>query len=338
MTLVMSTPQPRPGQAPGHAGRLHGRRAASSRPADAQFFDAARADARADLSSKESFMVARRLNQTPRRRARRWSAPRRSQGRRVVAAQERSITMASTTKHRAVGPVRAPAAGVQAGERHRRSRRRASAPGRRSTWGGAATPTSCSCTTRRPRRSSSPKASASGAAASCTTTSSSSARKAIPAGAKGQDVVAALAEDRRRERRAFISRGDKSGTHAAELRYWKAAGIDAPATKVHRLQGVRLRHGPGAQHRARVRRLRADRPRHLAQLQESRQPRGPGRRRHAPLQPVRRHRRQSGEASARQERSSRRRSPTGCSRPAGQPTIASYKVGGEQLFFPNGPH
>ena len=24
----------------------------------------------------------------------------------------------------------------------------------------------------------------------------------------------------------FISRGDKSGTHAAELRYWKAAGMD----------------------------------------------------------------------------------------------------------------
>ena len=31
---------------------------------------------------------------------------------------------------------------------------------------------------------------------------------------------------------SFISRGDKSGTHAAELRYWKAAGIDAPAAKI----------------------------------------------------------------------------------------------------------
>ena len=30
----------------------------------------------------------------------------------------------------------------------------------------------------------------------------------------------------------FVSRGDKSGTHAAELRFWKAAGIDAPAGKV----------------------------------------------------------------------------------------------------------
>jgi tungstate transport system substrate-binding protein len=30
---------------------------------------------------------------------------------------------------------------------------------------------------------------------------------------------------------AFVSRGDRSGTHAAELRYWKAAGIEAPEAK-----------------------------------------------------------------------------------------------------------
>ncbi|HEY9238332.1 MAG TPA: substrate-binding domain-containing protein, partial [Burkholderiaceae bacterium] len=30
----------------------------------------------------------------------------------------------------------------------------------------------------------------------------------------------------------FVSRADKSGTHAAELRYWKMAGIDDPAVKV----------------------------------------------------------------------------------------------------------
>ena len=29
----------------------------------------------------------------------------------------------------------------------------------------------------------------------------------------------------------FISRGDKSGTHAAELRYWKLAGVDMGSTK-----------------------------------------------------------------------------------------------------------
>jgi tungstate transport system substrate-binding protein len=52
-----------------------------------------------------------------------------------------------------------------------------------------------------------------------------------PAGVKGKDVVAALAK-LAASNAAFISRGDKSGTHAAELRYWKAAGTDNPALKV----------------------------------------------------------------------------------------------------------
>jgi tungstate transport system substrate-binding protein len=34
-----------------------------------------------------------------------------------------------------------------------------------------------------------------------------------------------------RPRPPFISRGDKSGTHAAELRYWKAAGVDIGKAK-----------------------------------------------------------------------------------------------------------
>ena len=52
-----------------------------------------------------------------------------------------------------------------------------------------------------------------------------------PAGVKGKDIVAALAKLGAASA-GFISRGDKSGTHAAELRYWKAAGFDAPARKV----------------------------------------------------------------------------------------------------------
>ena len=46
-----------------------------------------------------------------------------------------------------------------------------------------------------------------------------------PAGARGKDIVAALGK-LATSSASFISRGDKSGTHAAELRYWKAAGID----------------------------------------------------------------------------------------------------------------
>ena len=51
-----------------------------------------------------------------------------------------------------------------------------------------------------------------------------------PAGVKGKDIVAALAKLGTGTAN-FVSRGDKSGTHAAELRYWKAAGIDTPAVK-----------------------------------------------------------------------------------------------------------
>jgi tungstate transport system substrate-binding protein len=48
--------------------------------------------------------------------------------------------------------------------------------------------------------------------------------KSDPAGVKGNDVVAALKQIAARQA-PFTSRADKSGTHAAELRYWKMAGI-----------------------------------------------------------------------------------------------------------------
>ena len=48
---------------------------------------------------------------------------------------------------------------------------------------------------------------------------------ADPAKAKGKDIAEAL-KQLSASNANFISRGDKSGTHAAELRYWKAAGVD----------------------------------------------------------------------------------------------------------------
>ena len=48
--------------------------------------------------------------------------------------------------------------------------------------------------------------------------------KADPVGIKGKDVLAALAKVSARNA-AFVSRGDKSGTHAAELRYWTLANL-----------------------------------------------------------------------------------------------------------------
>lgn len=50
--------------------------------------------------------------------------------------------------------------------------------------------------------------------------------KADPAGAKGNDIVAALKKVATANA-PFISRGDKSGTHAAELRFWKMTDTDA---------------------------------------------------------------------------------------------------------------
>lgn len=50
---------------------------------------------------------------------------------------------------------------------------------------------------------------------------------ADPARVKGRDAVAALAR-LAAAKGPFVSRADQSGTHAAELRLWKAAGIEQP--------------------------------------------------------------------------------------------------------------
>jgi tungstate transport system substrate-binding protein len=55
--------------------------------------------------------------------------------------------------------------------------------------------------------------------------------KADPAAVRGKDVAVALAKLAAAPAASFISRGDKSGTHTAELRYWKAAGVDIASSK-----------------------------------------------------------------------------------------------------------
>ena len=50
--------------------------------------------------------------------------------------------------------------------------------------------------------------------------------QADPANAKGNDIVAALKKIAA-SNAAFISRGDKSGTHAAEMRFWNQAVVSA---------------------------------------------------------------------------------------------------------------
>ena len=51
-----------------------------------------------------------------------------------------------------------------------------------------------------------------------------------PAGIKGKDIETAL-KTIEAKRAPFVSRGDKSGTHSAELALWKQAGIDIAASK-----------------------------------------------------------------------------------------------------------
>jgi tungstate transport system substrate-binding protein len=50
--------------------------------------------------------------------------------------------------------------------------------------------------------------------------------KSDPAGIKGSKDVAAALKAIKEKASPFISRGDKSGTHSAELALWKIAGID----------------------------------------------------------------------------------------------------------------
>ncbi|MEA2878343.1 MAG: tungstate transport system substrate-binding protein [Hyphomicrobiales bacterium] len=55
--------------------------------------------------------------------------------------------------------------------------------------------------------------------------------KSDPAGVKGKNIETALKTIRAKSA-PFISRGDKSGTHAAELALWKAAGVDPQAPPI----------------------------------------------------------------------------------------------------------
>jgi tungstate transport system substrate-binding protein len=54
--------------------------------------------------------------------------------------------------------------------------------------------------------------------------------KSDPAKAHGKDINEALKKIAA-AKAPFVSRGDRSGTHAAELRYWKNAGVDLDASK-----------------------------------------------------------------------------------------------------------
>jgi tungstate transport system substrate-binding protein len=155
--------------------------------------------------------------------------------------------------------------------------------------------------------------------------------KADPAAALGADIVAALRKISA-SNAAFISRGDKSGTHSAEIRYWTAAELASQRGSGYRECGCGM--GPALNIAAASGAyVLADRGTwlafknrgDLAVLVEGDKRLfnqygvivvNPARHPHA-------------KAALAQQFADWIVSP------AGQSAIAAYKIGGEQLFFPN---
>jgi tungstate transport system substrate-binding protein len=157
--------------------------------------------------------------------------------------------------------------------------------------------------------------------------------KSDPAGVKGADVVEGLRKLAAGQA-GFISRGDKSGTHAAELRYWKAAGIEAPAGKVPGYKECGCGMGPALNIAASSNAyVLADRGTWLAF--KNRADLG------ILVEGDRRLFNQYGVIVVNPAKHPHVKKDLAQAfadwvvSPAGQAVIASYKIGGEQLFFPN---
>jgi tungstate transport system substrate-binding protein len=155
-----------------------------------------------------------------------------------------------------------------------------------------------------------------------------------PAGiAGGKDVLEAVRKIAA-AKAPFVSRGDRSGTHAAELRYWRDAGIDIDAAKGPWYRDIGQGMGPALNAASAANAyLLADRGTwlsfknrgDLAILVEG----------------DRRLFNQYGVILVSPEKHPHVKAADGQAfidwliSPEGQKVIADYKIGGEQLFFPN---
>jgi tungstate transport system substrate-binding protein len=154
---------------------------------------------------------------------------------------------------------------------------------------------------------------------------------ADPAKTRGKDITEALRKLNAANAN-FVSRGDKSGTHAAELRYWKNAGVENPQFAGYKACGCGM--GPalniGSSSNAYV---LADRGTwlsfknrgELVVLVEG-DTRLFNQYGVMVVNPARHPQVKLAEAQ---------KFVDWVISPAGQAVIASYKIGGEQLFFPN---
>lgn len=154
--------------------------------------------------------------------------------------------------------------------------------------------------------------------------------KADPAKTAGKDIVAALKKVAAANA-PFISRGDKSGTHAAELRFWKMTGGDDKGSGYKECgcgMGPALNIGSGANAYVLTDRgtwLNFKNRGDLAVLVEGDQ----------------RLFNQYGVMLVSAAKHPQVKTAEGqkfvdwVTGPTGQAAIAAYKIGGEQLFFPN---
>lgn len=157
---------------------------------------------------------------------------------------------------------------------------------------------------------------------------------ADPAGIAGQRDTTAALRRIAETRAAFISRGDRSGTHAAELRLWQLAGVDPAAGRGRWYREVGQGMGPALNTAAAQNAyVLADRGTWLSfQNRQGLRILVEGDTRLANQYGVmlvnpQRH--------AHVKAADARRFVDWLVSPAGQRAIASYRIGGEQLFFPN---
>jgi tungstate transport system substrate-binding protein len=157
---------------------------------------------------------------------------------------------------------------------------------------------------------------------------------ADPAGISGQRDTAAALRRIAETRSPFVSRGDRSGTHAAELRLWQVAGIDPVQGRGQWYREVGQGMGPALNTAAAQNAyILADRGTWLSF--QNRQ----GLR--IVVEGDARLFNQYGVMLVNPQRHAHVKAADGqrfidwLLSPAGQQAIAGYRIGGEQLFFPN---
>ena len=157
--------------------------------------------------------------------------------------------------------------------------------------------------------------------------------KSDPAKVKGRDVVAGLKKISQ-ARAPFASRGDRSGTHAAELRLWKDAGIDPQQGKGSWYRETGSGMGPTLNTASAMDAYAlADRGTWLSFKNRGDLT--------ILVEGDKRLFNQYGVMLVNPEKHANVKKADGMAfinwlvSPEGQKTIADYKIGGEQLFFPN---